>query len=138
MAILYVAAAFVFFMWWVRGSFEPAVLIAIISAIIIYFVASNSLEEDKRNYTDYLSQKNYAAECEKKGNHSDDSAFDRVFGCLPPEKVIPKPNSANEIEFYALIYLIITFISFAPYLVKRHRARRLDRMLNGVTFLGKD
>lgn len=31
MAILYVAAAFVFFMWWVRGSFIPAAFLAFCS-----------------------------------------------------------------------------------------------------------
>lgn len=36
MAILYVAAAFVFFMWWVRGSFVPAAFLAFCSGGLVF------------------------------------------------------------------------------------------------------
>lgn len=88
MAILYVAAAFVFFMWWVRGSIWPALPLPILLVLI-----------------EYVS-------CKDQGH--------------------PDPPGA-------LIFLVaIGAASFIPYAVKRHRARRFDRMLNGVTFLGKD
>lgn len=36
MAILYVAAAFVFFMWWIRGNFIPAAFLAFCSGGLVF------------------------------------------------------------------------------------------------------
>lgn len=88
MVLLYLVAALAFFVWWVRGSFIPALAI-VLSMLVLEYGA-------------YIDQKRLD----------------------PPVTLV--------------FIFIVSTAAFIPYLVKRHRARRFDRMVNGVTFLGKD
>lgn len=136
MILLYVVAAFVFFMWWVRGSIWPGIIFFTVTIAVLVAEHSSYIFDANAPHRAYLALREIC----QPGSSAPCDYAKTVDGSLMEALAIGGENSAQDdsLPVFAALAIACAVIAFTPHLISRHRARRFDRMINGVSFLGKD